>query len=115
MPAPCWTPKTTLAGVFFCAFLAGQVVVPLLQLWSPRPARFAWHMFAGIRQPLQYDLVLSDGSVVPVHLQDHLGNFRSDLDTMERLPAHLCARYPQAVAVRFRVLTETAFRSFACR
>jgi hypothetical protein len=115
MSGPRWTPKTALAGLFFCCFLAAQLIVPTLQLKAPRPARFAWQMFGGVRQPLQYELLLRDGTLLPVNLADHIGNFRSDIETAEKLPPFLCAKYSHATAVRFRFPAETATRSFPCR
>jgi hypothetical protein len=115
MSGPRWTSKTALAGMFFCCFLAAQLIVPTLQLQATRPARFAWQMFGGVRQPLKYELVFADGTLQPINLSDHIGNFRSDIDTAEKFPAFLCRKYPDAAVVRFRFPTETATRSFPCR
>ena len=48
-PCPCRPDRRTLAiSVVVAAFLAVQVLVPLVALFGPRPARFSWQMYSAL-------------------------------------------------------------------
>jgi hypothetical protein len=86
-------------------FLTVQVGVATVLLSQPRPARFGWQMYSGIREALAYGVVRSDGSVEWVQRADYFGNFRIDLDDIvEPAAAMICARRPDATAVRANYL-----------
>ena len=95
-------------------FMGVQVGFATYQLSKPRPARFGWQMYSGIREALAYGVVRSDGSVDWVQRADYFGNFRIDLDDIVEPAATLiCARRPDASAVRAKYLGG-AQRDVAC-
>lgn len=86
--------------IFVVAFLAVQIGVPTIALFGPRPARFAWQMYSGVRTPASFEIVRGDGSTEDVVLMDYLGQPRGDIDLIDILPAHICEVEPDAVAIR---------------
>lgn len=85
------------------AFVAIQLVVPILQLAQSRPAHFGWQMFSGYRPIPCYWLVHADGAEVPVNIEEVLsGMWRLDADYRKVLPEFLLRRSPHAVAVRWQ-------------
>jgi hypothetical protein len=41
--------RQKLVALFFAAFLLVQLAVPAYMLTQPRPARFGWQMYYGVR------------------------------------------------------------------
>lgn len=94
-----------LSFVLAAVFVAAQIGVATHQLSKPRPAKFGWQMYSGIREALSYELVRRDGTVEPVRRADYFGNFRIDLDDIIEPAAQLiCARRPDAAAVRAKYI-----------
>ena len=103
-----------LCFVLAAFFMAAQIGVATYQLSKPRPARFGWQMYSGIREALAYGVVSGDGSVEWVQRADYFGNFRIDLDDIVEPAAELmCSRRPDATAVRANYLGG-AQRDVAC-
>ena len=94
------TPRKRAAACFFVAFLVVQVVVPLVQLTQPRPARFGWQMYAGAKAPESVTLIRQDGSEKTYGMSFYLGSYRSDLDITEALPRFICQKQPHLKGVR---------------
>jgi hypothetical protein len=91
------------AALFFVAFLAVQLAVPLIQLVSaPRPARFSWQMYSVVSDAPRFDLVMRDGTSQPVALELYVTSLRADVPLVRYLPPHLCRLFPQAMAVRYQ-------------
>jgi hypothetical protein len=84
----------------FVAFLAVQIVVPIVQSTGPQPARFSWQMFANRRDQPAYTVVLNDGSTRSIDMRDVLGYERIELDYGDRVAPHLCRTLPDVVSVR---------------
>jgi len=109
-------PHSTLrhraAMAFVVAFLAVQIGVPLWKLIEPRPARFGWQMFSGLRGLPEFRVVLRHGQSFDVPLGWHVGAGRSDVDYAGFLPPHLCRSYAGAAEIRvhFRSGTEQVYR-----
>ena len=88
-----------LRALLVAAFLGSQVVIPLVQLPKPRPARFGWQMFAGMPNHPRFTLIGRDGSRRTVDQNQYIGNYRGDLDLAAALPLHLCAQLADVDAV----------------
>ncbi len=92
------------ASILFCAaFLAVQVAVPAWQLSQPRPARFGWQMYSGIKPQPRMFTITEDGGQREVDLRRHVGYQRIDLDYVAFLPPHLCQTIPGVQAVRVQI------------
>lgn len=87
------------AGAFVLILLA-QIVPPTVQLFKPKPQRFGWQMFSAFKPIPRYELIMADGQVVPIDLNQHVGAWRNEADYARYLPAHLQRAYPQARAIR---------------
>lgn len=109
-----WTWKSLLAGVFFITFLALQIAVPLVQLASPRPARFGWHMWTARKESPQFLVVLHDGTTRPADLSAHVGLSRGEMDLSDALPPHLCRVVLEIVAVEIRTPGSDAVKIYPC-
>lgn len=92
--------RKQLTLTLIAVFLAVQLTVPALAMFGPRPARFAWQMYSGVRTQASFAIVQADGETVDVALRDYLGNPRLDIDLTTILPDHICDVEPEAVAVR---------------
>jgi len=95
-----WTTVSGATAVFFVLFLLIQTGVPLIRLWSPRPARFGWQMFSAIPERPRFTLVLRDGTTRPVNLGLYVGQSRGEVNLANALPGHLCRVVPDIVSVR---------------
>ena len=82
------------------AFLVVQAVVPVV-IWftQPRPAPFAWEMFAETPAPPHIQVVLEDGTRSTVNLSDVVVRTRGDIPYAQVLPSHLCRVIDGATAV----------------
>jgi hypothetical protein len=81
-------------------FLLLQVAIPLMQFAGEQPSQFSWQMFANKRPEATYDVVLTDGSVHPIDLNDYVGRYRVELDYRGRLPLFVCDARTDAAIVR---------------
>jgi hypothetical protein len=91
-----------------------QVIVPLIQLRQPRPARFGWQMYAGIREPFALTGVAADGSTRPIEIDNYLAFHRGDIAISRILPPVVCDREQELVAIRFQVPPEDTYRVYQC-
>ena len=82
------------------AFLVVQTVVPvIIGLTQPRPAPFAWEMFAETPSPPHIEVVLDDGARTTVDLWDVVVRARGDIPYAKVLPSHLCHVIDRAALV----------------
>jgi hypothetical protein len=93
---------------FFVVYLALQISIPFVQLFRPRPARFAWQMFSGISVPLRIK-VKSGEERRNVDIAEVVGNWRADL-----MPPFLCRRFPDASSVLLYYLETDEPREIPC-
>jgi len=111
---PAWSPRNILAIAFFVTFLAIQIVVPIVKLISPRPARFGWHMWTARKRNPQFVMTMKDGSASPVILSTYLGLSRGELDIREAIPAHLCRVVPDVASVEIKPLDSQPSKVYSC-
>lgn len=90
-----------------------QIGVPSVQLFRPRPARFAWQMFSGVNVPLRVK-IKSGANVQEVNINDVVGNWRGDLDAGKLLPPFLCRRFPESSSVLLYYLDADEPREIPC-
>jgi hypothetical protein len=109
-----WTATSAVKAAFFVLFLLIQVGVPLLRLWSPRPARFGWQMFSASPQQIAFSLVLRDGTSQPVSLGRYVAQSRGEVDLEDRLPPHLCRVVPDVASVEITKPGSTQRRVYRC-
>ena len=109
-----WSTRNILAVAFFVAFLAIQILVPVVKLTAPRPARFGWHMWTARKRNPQFVLIMKDGSASPVILSTYLGLSRGELDIREAMPPHLCRVVPDVASVQIKPLDSEAPRVYSC-
>ena len=108
-------PSIMIAACFFVVFLAAQVLIPLAQLvWSPRPARFGWQMYSVISAAPRFELVMSDGATKPVDITPYVTSLRGDVPLGHFLPAHLCALFPDVVAVSYQIDDGSQAGTYPC-
>ena len=83
--------------------LVVQVVVCLVQLWEPRPARFGWQMYAGFKNAVQYLVVDRSGEEQQIKINRYIALPRGDIDDVERkVKPLICGDHQEAQTVRFR-------------
>lgn len=111
-----WSLRTIVTTVVFVTILGLQFIVPFVGLVGPKPARFAWQMYAvaGLT-PSEYLLVLPDGSHEEVDLTTHIISGRGDVRYDDYLPAHLCQHYPEAIGLVIRSSEASLEREHQCR
>ena len=98
---------------FFLAFLVVQVIVPVIQLSKPRPARFGWQMFSGYPPMAVYSVQVGD-SVRDVRVTDYVVVPRGDVVYRDALPGHLCQRIAGATAIFELPIGDTVPRRLPC-
>jgi hypothetical protein len=109
-----WSSRHLLAAVFCASFLTVQIAVPIVQLASPRPARFGWHMWTARRRAPQFSVVMKDGSVRPADVSIYLASSRGEMDAGAVLPPHLCRVIPDIAAVEIRARGSNAVQLYRC-
>ena len=109
-----WSSSNVLALAFFVAFLAIQIIVPIVKLTSPRPARFGWHMWTARKRNPEFVMIMKDGTASPVNLSTYLGLSRGELDIQEAMPAHLCRVVPNVASVQIKTLDSEPFKVYSC-
>ena len=72
------------------AFLALQLLVPLIALFGPRPARFSWQMYSALPPVPHAWTVAADGTETPVDLETLFAVRRAEIDYAAVLRAGLC-------------------------
>ena len=109
-----WSTRNILAIAFFVTFLAIQIVVPVVKLTAPRPARFGWHMWSARKRNPQFVLIMKDGGASPVILSTYLGLSRGELDIREAMPPHLCRVVPDVASVQIKPLDSEPSWVYSC-
>lgn len=107
-------PRKYAAIAFFLVFLTVQLLVPLIALASPRPARFAWQMYAGIRTQADIVIVYADGRELPADPSAYLGSHRLEIDLSTFLPAHICDVDRDVAAVRIEPWFDETVTVISC-
>ena len=79
-----------LLGLCLAIFLAMQVAIPTLALFSERPARFGWQMYAAFPTLPDAWLVYADGREETVDLHQLFAVTRAEIDYAAALRASLC-------------------------
>ena len=102
------------AIAFFVLFVLIQTVVPLVKLWSPRPARFGWQMFSGRQPRVRFALVLHDGTRQPANLARYVAQSRGEVDLVTALPPHLCRVVPDLASVEITTTQSKEPRVYEC-
>jgi hypothetical protein len=107
------TARAVLVGLF----LAVQFVVPTVLLFTRRPARFGWQMFAAHTNAPAIAAERRDGSRALLHVDDYFAFRRGDLDpaAFERLPAHICAVDATITTVFTRRTPDAIIEAHSCR
>ena len=106
------TPVVALA--FVVLFLSIQIIVPVVKLMSPRPARFGWHMWTVKPPRRQVVLLMRDGTSRPADLRPYLAQGRGELDLDHVLPPHLCRMIPDVAAVRYNSRITATTQTHTC-
>jgi len=109
-----WTSRHLLAAVFCASLLTVQITVPIVQLTSPRPARFGWQMWTARPHAPQFYIVMNDGSVRPADVSVYLASSRGEMDARGVLPPHLCRVIPDIAAVEIRPRGTDAVQLYRC-
>src|SRR4030095_13576331 len=110
-----WSTKNRLVAIFFLSFLLIQIVVPIVQLTAPRPARFGWQMWSARRKPVRFFVVMKDGTIRPADLSRYIGWSRGELDLTDRLPPHLCHVVSDITAVQIELPGSETRNVYTCR
>lgn len=103
-----------LALAFIVLFLSVQIIVPVVKLMSPRPARFGWHMWTVTPPRRQVVLLMRDGTTRPADLRPYLAQGRGELDLDHVLAPHLCRMNPDVAAVRYRSRSTATTQTHTC-
>ena len=99
--------------VFFFAYLAVQIALPVYRLFQPRPTRFGWQMFSAASVPSRVWIVSGD-HLEEISPQAHIGYFRADLEWERYALPHLCRVRSQATAIRYTMPLDSAVREYRC-
>jgi hypothetical protein len=110
-----WSRKDLAVFVFCACFLGVQIVVPIVKLTEPRPARFGWQMWSARAKPHRFFLVMKDGTTRPADLSRYIGWSRGELDLRDRLPPHLCHVVPDVTAVQIQSPGSETRNVYTCR
>ena len=100
-------------SVLIVAFLALQLLVPVMALFGPRPGHFAWHMYSALPQVPRAWTVAADGSEHPVDLGTLFAVQRAEIDYADVLRAGLCDA-TGAAAVRIQSHSADESEPIAC-
>jgi hypothetical protein len=110
-----WTVAHAARGAAIAAFLIGQIGLCVYQLTQPRPSRFGWQMFSGIRNPIAYKVLSGDGSAVDVRVAEFVPHDRAEIDLQAVMVRAICERRTDAVAVAFRFASGAEWQEQRCR
>jgi hypothetical protein len=84
------------------AFMSVQLVVPVVGLLSPRPARFAWQMYSVAEAAPQAWGEAANGSRTPIDLVGRLAVLRADTRDVSAIGHALCADHTYAaITIQF--------------
>ncbi len=101
-------------SVVVAAFLAIQVLVPVVALFGPRPARFSWQMYSALPRVPHAWTVTADGTEHPIDLGPLFAVQRAEIDYTAVLRAGLCDMV-QAPAVKIQADDADAPELITCR
>ena len=105
--------------VFSAVWIAAQVAVPLAtlrgRLEDGRIRPFGWQMFSALAPIDEYELVVPDGTLVPVRVADHAYVVRIDVPYERGFPEYLCRLSPDARGVVRHISGAGPFVYHACR
>ena len=82
--------RTLAISVLVVAFLALQLLVPLMALFGPRPGRFSWQMYSALPRVPHAWTVAADGAETPIDLGPLFAVQRAEIDYAAVLRAGLC-------------------------
>ena len=99
--------------VFFFAYLAVQIALPVYHLFRPRPTRFGWQMFSAASVPSHVWIVSGD-QLEEISAQAYIGYFRADLEWERYALPHLCRVRSPATAIRYVMPLERVVREYRC-
>lgn len=105
-------PTRRLTALLIVAFLVMQLLVPTVALFSHRPARFGWQMYANFPVLPTATLMYDDGSTEPVDVAAQFVVLRAEIDFASVLVNHLCAAGVSAVRVEW---TDSEPETASCR
>jgi hypothetical protein len=80
-------------------FLASQILIPAIQLFKRRPARFGWQMYSSKPSKLRVEARFADRTE-RVDVGALVVYFRGEIDYASFLPALVCQKEPLAISVR---------------
>jgi len=106
--------KLSIPTILIVVFLAIQIAIPAAALSLPRPARFSWQMYAGVRTKADFTIVRNDGSEHEIDPSDYLGNPRLDIDVTDSLPVFICLNEPDVALVRIDELLSDKVTEHRC-
>lgn len=99
----------------FLTYLIVQIGVPTFMLAGPRPSRFGWQMFAGIRSLDTFSVVRHDASSDRIDLRTYFGNPRSDTEVdVPTFASRICSQQGDAIAVRVTNAMRGDTRDYPC-
>lgn len=87
---PALSARRSVALAMVAAFLLIQLAVPVVSLFGPRPARFAWHMYSALPPVPEAWALGADGGEAPVDLGALFAVQRAELDYASILRGGLC-------------------------
>lgn len=101
------------AAIGFLLLLAIMIGLPVWNFSKPRPTRFGWQMYSGVRPVPQFWLVFPNNQPQEVPLREILAHPRNDQSEYEAaIAAELLRRHPDAVRVRVEWDEKTPTREF---
>jgi hypothetical protein len=106
--------RTLAISVLIAAFLAVQLLVPMVALFGPRPARFSWQMYSALPRVPHAWTIAADGTERPMDLGALFAVQRSEIDYTAVLRAGLCDLTDDPV-VKVRAGEAAAPEFIACR
>jgi hypothetical protein len=101
-------------AVLVATFLVAQVMVPVVALFGPRPARFGWQMYSALPDVPHAWTVAADGSEEPIDLAALFAVQRAEIDYAAVLRAGLCGAV-DAPAVKVQPANATEAELIQCR
>lgn len=100
--------------ICFVLFLSVQLTIATAALFEPRPARWGWQMYSGVKTRAAFTIVRANGDREDVVLTDYLGQPRGDIDLIGRLPGYICKVEPDAVTIEINPPGDEAMTEVRC-
>ena|SRR5579859_5441100 len=86
-----WSRDQWWVAAALVAFMTIQVVVPIVGLFGPRPARFGWQMYSVAEAAPQAWAEARNGSLTSIDLVGRLAVLRADTRDATAIGTALCA------------------------